>query len=290
MATRSPDGNHILAAGEVGAYTVCPQAWKLKWIDRDVPIPGGPESSLGVQLHRDWSRLFEESQVLIEWIRYLAVLLCTAGVLFMLGNSAKGPLDSVFYVSLRSHGLQIIILASATLLVIRSFGKAANKRRRESGFRSSDTTISIEGSETLPSREYISLKQGLAGKPDALTEENGFVIPVERKPLAKKLRDRYAAQLLVYMRLVEEFEGTRPTHGYLLLGPSCRRVRVENSYAKQQWLEGLIKEMRSIIDGAPPKATPHEVKCAKCDVRHRCEFATVKSAQGVRSRSADGSS
>jgi CRISPR/Cas system-associated exonuclease Cas4 (RecB family) len=97
-----------------------------------------------------------------------------------------------------------------------------------------------------------------------------MILPVERKPLAKKLRDRYAAQLLVYMRLVEEFEGVKPTHGYLLLGPSCRRVRVENSVTKQQWLQRLIDEMRGIIDGAPPQPAPHPVKCAKCDVRHRC--------------------
>jgi CRISPR-associated protein Cas4 len=231
-----------------------------------------------MQLHREWSHLFEESQVLANWIRYLSVLLCAAGVVFILGGSSQGPLDSVFYISMRSHGLQWIVLTAAALLVIRSFGKAAKTRRRATGFRASEKTISIEGSETLPSREYVSIKQGLAGKPDALISENGCVIPVEMKPLAKKLRDRYAAQLLVYMRLIEEFEGVRPTHGYLMLGPSHRRVKVENSFQRQQWIEGLIQEMRAIIDGTPAKPSPHEVKCAKCDVRHRCEFAAAPRA------------
>jgi CRISPR-associated protein Cas4 len=279
VATRSSDGNHILAAGEVGAYTVCAQSWKLRWLDRDDSAVEERKSSLGVQLHREWSRLFEESQVLANWIRYLSVLLCVAGVVFMIGNSGQGPLDSIFYISMRSHGLQWIVLTAAALLVIRSFGKAASTRRRATGFSVSEKTISIEGSETLPSREYISIKQGLAGRPDALTSENGYIIPIEMKPLAKKLRDRYAAQLLVYMRLIEEFEGIRPTHGYLMLGPSHRRVRVENSFQKQQWLEGLIQEMRGIIDGTPAKATPHEVKCAKCNVRHRCNFAAAPRAQ-----------
>ena len=119
-------------------------------------------------------------------------------------------------------------------------------------------------------REYISLAQGLAGKPDALIEEAGLIIPVERKPLAKKLRDRYIAQLLVYMRLVEEFEGKRPTHGYLLLGPTCKRIRVDNTEAKQRWAQGLIDQMRRILDGGPVTPSPHPIKCAKCDVRQRC--------------------
>lgn len=269
MATRSPDGKHILAAGEVGAYTVCPQAWKLKWIDRDLPMSGG-DTQLGQKLHGDWSALFDESVILGKWIRYLVVLLCTAGVLFLLVTSPKDPLDSIFYISLRSHGLQLIVLAAATLLVIRSFGRAARDRRSATGFAPHSVAVSLEGSSTLSPREYISNSQGLAGKPDALVNEAGMIIPVERKPLAKKLRDRYAAQLLVYMRLVEEFEGIKPTHGYLLLGPSCRRVRVENSFGKQQWLQRLIDEMRGIIDGAAPQPAPHPVKCAKCDVRHRC--------------------
>jgi CRISPR/Cas system-associated exonuclease Cas4 (RecB family) len=110
----------------------------------------------------------------------------------------------------------------------------------------------------------------LAGKPDALVKEEEFFLPVERKPLAKKLRDRYVAQLLVYMRLVEEFEGAKPPHGYLLLGPKCRRVKVQNSPQKQQWVDSMIREMRLILDGSEATAQPHPSKCAKCDVRHRC--------------------
>jgi CRISPR/Cas system-associated exonuclease Cas4 (RecB family) len=99
------------------------------------------------------------------------------------------------------------------------------------------------------------------------------LIPVERKPLAKKLRDRYVAQLLVYMRLVEEFEGTRPSKGYLLLGPECRRITIENSEARQRWLGTLLEQMRRVLDGGEARATPHPAKCSKCDVRSRCPAA-----------------
>lgn len=271
MATKGPEGQHIIAAGEVGAFSVCPQSWKLKWIDQAAP-DSAPSVSLGQDLHRDWSSLFEESLLLTRWIRYLAVLLTSAAVFFLLLHPPEIPLEELFFFSLQSHGLQLIVLIAMILWVIRSFRKAASKRHRESGFLLSEVALAMEGSACLPPKEYISLNQGLAGKPDALVREGEEVIPVERKPLAKKLRDRYVAQLLIYMRLVEEFESKRPSRGYLLLGPECRRVVVENTEAKQRWVQGLIEEMRRVLDGAPAKATPHPAKCAKCDVRSRCEF------------------
>jgi CRISPR/Cas system-associated exonuclease Cas4 (RecB family) len=111
-----------------------------------------------------------------------------------------------------------------------------------------------------------------------LIVEDGFSVPVERKPLAKKLRDRYVAQILVYMRLVEEFEGQKPPYGYLLLGPQCRRVKIQNSPERQAWLDTLLIEMRAVLEGGEAKAITHPAKCSKCDVRHRC-FAWVGDEQ-----------
>lgn len=282
MATKRPDGQHIIAAGEVGAFSVCPMSWKLKWIDKE---RGKEESSvaLGQQLHQDWSVIFEESLVLGRWIRYLAVLITTAAVVFLLLHPVDAPLTGLFSISLRNHGLQLLVLAAFTFLVIRSFLKAARKRHRDTGFNVNQVAVAMEGSSIVPAREYISVSQGLAGKPDALVQEEGELIPVERKPLAKKLRDRYVAQLLVYMRLVEEHEGKRPSKGYLLLGPECRRITIENSEAKQRWLGTLLQQMRAVLDGGEARATPHPAKCFKCDVRARCS-ARVDSKLGTKSR------
>lgn len=271
MATVGQDGQHIIAAGEVGAFSVCPQSWKLKWVDKAKPQSTVGGAILGQELHRDWSRMFDESLLLGQWIRYLAVLICTALVVFILLNPQGVPFERLSVLSVRNHGLQLVLLVGAALLVIRSFSRAARKRRKASGLEAKSIMVSIEGSTMLPEREYISQRQGLAGKPDALIEENGLIIPVERKPLAKKLRDRYVAQLLVYMRLVEEFEGRRPPHGYLLIGPSCRRIKVDNTEAKQRWVQGLIDQMRSILGGGPVHPAPHPIKCSKCDVRDRCD-------------------
>lgn len=228
MATKGQNGRHIISAGEVGAFSVCPMSWKLKWIDK---ADARQETSvtLGQQLHKDWSVVFEESLILGRWIRILAVLITTAAVVFLLLHPANAPLSRLFAVSVQNHGLQLVVLAALTLLVIRSFLKAARKRHRDTGFMLHEVAVAMEGSSIIPAREYISTAQGLAGKPDALVKEGDDIVPVERKPLAKKLRDRYVAQLLVYMRLVEEFEGHRPSKGYLLLGPDCRRVIIELS-------------------------------------------------------------
>jgi len=269
VATKGPDGRHIIAAGEVAAFSVCPMSWKLKWIDK-AQSHEGSSVALGQKLHNDWSVIFEESLVLGRWIRYLAVLITTAAVVFLLLRPIDAPLTGLLAISLRNNGLQLVVLVGFTFLVIRSFRKAARKRHRETGFTVNEVAVAMEGSSMVPTREYISRSQGLAGRPDALVQEGDEFIPVERKPLARKLRDRYVAQLLVYMRLVEEFEGRRPSKGYLLLGSECRRVIIENSDARQRWLSTLLEQMRCVLGGGEARATPHPAKCSKCDVRSRC--------------------
>lgn len=270
MARRSPDGTYTIAAGEVSVFSVCPQSWHLKWNKREAESITTSQSVLGQRLHRDWAQFFEESLKLSNWMKYLIILLCLMILVFIAVSSSRAPLHELFQLSWRNRGLQLVLLASTALWVIRSFGREALRRHEGAGFSPSDVTLAIDGSSILPDREYVSTRQGLAGRPDALIREEGKVIPVERKPLAKKLRDRYVVQMLVYLRLVEEFEGARPPHGYLLLGPKCRRIKIVNSETKQMWVSGLIAEMRRILDGGTPIPAPHPVKCAKCDVRTRC--------------------
>lgn len=166
----------------------------------------------------------------------------------------------------------LMFLIVVALIVLDAVSAFAKSRRKETGINLKAGPVSIDGSHALPVRKYVSEMQGLAGSPDALISENGNLIPVERKPLARKLRDRYVAQLLVYMRLVEEFEGKRPPYGYLILGPSCRSFKIENTPERQAWLQTMIDEMRLVLDGAPARATPHPVKCRKCSVRDSCSF------------------
>lgn len=181
----------------------------------------------------------------------------------------KSPLVSS--VAVDPERLLLSILLLVFLLVLEHFIRSLESRRSESGLSKRSTAVSIDGGSTLPVRDYVSDIQGLAGRPDAVISENGFLIPVERKPLARKLRDRYVAQLLVYMRLIEEFEGKKPPYGYLILGSNCRKIRIENTPKRQAWLQKILDEMRDILAGQPATPTPHLSKCGKCDVRDFCD-------------------
>ena len=173
------------------------------------------------------------------------------------------------------YGVMLLcIIVIATMIVLDAATLAIGKTKRQTGLTASAKNLSMDGSKSLPVRSYLSERQGLAGRPDAVISENGFVIPVERKPLARKVRDRYVAQLLIYMRLIEEFEGKKPPYGYLILGQNCRRVKIENTPERQAWVDRMLDEMRAVLHGLPSSPTPHPRKCAKCDVRQHCAFST----------------
>lgn len=177
---------------------------------------------------------------------------------------------------------QLILLALlvvCAVIVIDKISLFVRAQRNKTGIGKHAQAVSVDGGSQLTSRHYVSEMQGLAGRPDALLREEGFIIPVERKPLANKLRDRYVAQLLVYMRLIEEFEGRRPPYGYLILGPSCRKIKIENSPQRQAWLQGMIDEMQGILAGKASVPTPHPRKCRQCDVRAACAFSIAPKAE-----------
>jgi len=170
---------------------------------------------------------------------------------------------------------QMILLAVifvTSLIALDALSRSIQRSKEAAGLGGKTVTVSMDGSRSLPVRHYVSEIQGLAGKPDAIVYENGHMIPVERKPLARKMRDRYVAQLLVYMRLIAEFEKKPPPYGYLILGPSCRKFKIENSPARQAWLQSIIDEMRAALKGTPVKPKPHPRKCRRCDVKAHCPF------------------
>lgn len=168
----------------------------------------------------------------------------------------------------------LAILIIVAVIIIDATSMMSKKLRSKTGLALDAKAIGIDGYETLPVKDYISHIQGIAGRPDAVIIENGELIPVERKPLSKKLRDRHIAQLLIYMRLIEEFEGKKPPYGYLILGEKCRRVKVPNSSEKQEWLQTKLDEMRSILsEDLMPVAAPHPAKCKRCAFKEECSDA-----------------
>lgn len=176
---------------------------------------------------------------------------------------------------LDSRVVVLVILIVAATIVIDLLLQRVQQASQQTGLElrgRGSRPLSIEGTKMKPVKDYVSVKQGLAGRPDALLIEKGFYIPVEHKPMGKKLRDRYVAQLLVYMRLIEEFEGKRPPYGYLIVGENARRIRVTNTEQRQAWLDSKLSEMRAILKGTQPATpAPHPKKCAFCRVRDICD-------------------
>jgi CRISPR-associated protein Cas4 len=166
----------------------------------------------------------------------------------------------------------LAVIVVAAIIMIDAFQSVIAVKGQEAGLGTKSKPIAIDGSEVTTAKQYISESQGLAGRPDALISEDGFIIPVERKPFAKKIRDRYVAQILVYLRLVEEFEGKKPPYGYLVLGPKCKQVKIENTEARQQWLTKILEEMRTTLATNEAKPAPSPRKCPKCEVNKFCKF------------------
>ena len=184
-----------------------------------------------------------------------------------------------------SETVALVVLLIAGIIVVDNFDLISRRKRKHSGLAPESIAVSIDGSKALPVKDYISEIQGISGRPDAVVLENGYLIPIERKPLAKKLRDRYIAQLLVYMRLVEEFEGKKPPYGYLILGPNCRRFKIYNTKKRQEWLQGMLEQMRAMLDGAAPDPKPHPRKCGRCSVRQHCKYKLSPRSQDSSSKS-----
>ena len=172
-----------------------------------------------------------------------------------------------------THYLLYTVLVMSTYIVVNDVVRAIKKRESRTGLTPSQSLeLTIDGSKKHQVKTYISEIQGISGRPDAVILENGFFIPVERKPIGNKVRDRHIAQLLVYMRLIEEFEGKKPPYGYLIIGKSARKVKIYNTPERQRWLSIQLDEMKQIVaEKTKAVAQPQKNKCAHCKVQDHCD-------------------
>lgn len=74
MARRNSDGKFILSAGEVGSFTVCPEAWRLQTILRKRKA-NSKSSEDGIELHATWARGHEEVIFLTQGFRIVMALI-----------------------------------------------------------------------------------------------------------------------------------------------------------------------------------------------------------------------
>lgn len=83
MAHKNRDGKWIIAAGEIAAYTVCPEAWKLRTIDKKLSTDLESSVIEGKELHSKWAKSMEDSLLLTRVTRATLALLCTLVVMVL---------------------------------------------------------------------------------------------------------------------------------------------------------------------------------------------------------------
>lgn len=297
-------GKYIISAGEFGIYAVCPYAWKLKSVCNKKNL-GKIESTVkeGDKLHKDWSKKAEDIHVLktkkllVIWLVVAVVVISSIFLKDKFFDDTKlAPIQKFktrstdfftrIIVSLKNDIYQIsnmdfdvfmvVLLSCISFLILYLASVYIKQRLKLSGIKNSSKLLALDGSKILPPKKYISSLQGLSGTPDALVKENGNYIPVEIKPLAKKLKDRYIYQLLVYMRLINEFTKKDVPYGYLILGEKAKRVKIHNLPERQKVLTTYIKDMNDILENKKDAvASPTEEKCLKCNVAKYCKYSAV---------------
>ncbi len=176
--------------------------------------------------------------------------------------------------------LFILLILGVIIFIWDMLMRQSTQLKTAGGLGEKSELIAVVGSTRIPGRSYSSSKLGLSSQPHSLVKEEGFLIPVDVIPSSKKVKDRHVVQMLVHMRLVEAIEGKRPPYGILILGKEQRSVRIKNTEEKQSWLDDILAEMRSILEGVPAIAKPTYYKCKGCDVRAFCTQTPFKDFGG----------
>lgn len=85
MARKNEFGKFIIAAGEVGQYSVCPEAWRLKVVERIVRNNEAPPSiQTGNTLHENWARELDSSAYLLHGLRVaIALVIAMIAIAFL---------------------------------------------------------------------------------------------------------------------------------------------------------------------------------------------------------------
>ena len=276
-----------ITASDLANYVVCPEAWRLKWSGAG-ERQENERTAESQEKRAEWVQKQDLSSALRKYSRVTYVMLFLLAILVFVLEVHRG--DYLKNVSRANQGgsdqfnvpteiAMLMLLLGVVIFLWDLFERRRRKISTETGTKEASEAIAVKGSSTLPAKLYSAESIGLRGKPDAVFRENGQIIPMSIHPLTSKIRDRHVVQMLAYLRLVEEAENIRPDYGVLLMGKGQRRVQLKNAPEKQVWLDTLIDEMRSIMDGVPAIPAPSPPKCRTCDVRDICTFSQANESR-----------
>ncbi len=91
MPKKGKDGQNILTAGEVGAYTVCPKSWYLSEVKKleSRSIKDSDQKKRvrsGNRLHREWSETLDSASTLMRTMKFILLLVLLSILLFLISQ------------------------------------------------------------------------------------------------------------------------------------------------------------------------------------------------------------
>ncbi|MCX7952646.1 MAG: CRISPR-associated protein Cas4 [Deltaproteobacteria bacterium] len=244
-----------ISASELGDYVFCPESWRLKRLEKATP-KDNQSSLLGQEEHKEWISNIEVFLVLNRMLR-LGIIAFTFVILI------------AYFIEEVNHRLVLTFLGLSAVFTAFSFivDKYLEKKRSV-GLETKFKNVKASGST-----ELISHSLRIYGTPDAILNENGNLVPVERKSFAKKLKSRYIVQLAAYMLLAEETYKTNVPFGYIIMGDKRKRRTVYNSPGLRKLVKRKSLELINALEGLNKLfPDPHPRKCSKCNVSHICQF------------------
>ena len=273
-----------LTSSDLASLVVCPESFRLK---KNQEVSHSAVNSDLKTTNREVRERWSDQQLLLASFRKYGRMML--GLLFvLLGLAAFGELlldkdELRWAISSGEQGgsmvagvpvdlfVLLIILGTSTMLwdLFERKGRAISK---ETGL---DPLISKLRSEKLnvtPSKELISELLMLKSRPHAFINEGKLQLPIDIHPSTDKVRDRHVVQLLTHLRILSENSKTTLPHGYLLMGPKSRLVKIAYDEGRQVWIEELCVQAEEILRSNSADALPEKYKCRGCDVRDSCSF------------------
>jgi CRISPR-associated exonuclease Cas4 len=157
-----------------------------------------------------------------------------------------------------------MIWIAITALIVGLLLILAGKSTRQKRGLTDATTLDLD------TRVLYSARYDLAGRPDRLFRDCGFVIPEEWKS-SLQVYDSHRAQLGCYFILVEEEFGVRLPYGVIVTGDH-QRHEVENTDQLRAWVLELAERIRTArreLNREIPVRQP-TTKCRACGMREGC--------------------
>lgn len=87
MARKNEYGKYILSAGEIGAYTVCPESWRLSNVKRVKSAHQKERIQAGNKLHQEWAQSYDDALYFKKHVRLVLLLLFVTLIIFLLLQS-----------------------------------------------------------------------------------------------------------------------------------------------------------------------------------------------------------